>query len=163
MLEQLYGEDATEWLRRWDDSRWVWSVRMGHFGSWHEQDIQTTAAELLRIMLNVGFDPARWDTDTVWQDDCEVLDHIALQSTLITSIGLVGDPRGKALALAGRLFRDGPVAMMIDSKLQDRRLIIRNNGTEQPRERNRCASYRVPNVRACPFSHLDPRRSHPGI
>lgn len=124
MLEQIYGKDATEWLLRWDNREWVWSIQMGRLGPWHEQDIQSTAAELLRILLAVGFDPGKWDDDTIWQDDCEVLDHIALQNDTLRTICLVGEPRAKALALAARIFREGPAAMITDAKLKERRILI---------------------------------------
>ena len=51
MDKQIYGEDATEWLRRWDEGEIVWSVEMGGLGPGYEQAIQNMNAEFVRYAL----------------------------------------------------------------------------------------------------------------
>ncbi len=52
--EQMFGIDATEWLRRWDAGETVWTVSLGGLGPEYEQCIQITGAEILRWLLVVA-------------------------------------------------------------------------------------------------------------
>src|SRR3990172_3354015 len=45
---ELYGADAADWLKRWDEGRGVWSIEMGGLGPGYEQCIHITCAEILR-------------------------------------------------------------------------------------------------------------------
>jgi hypothetical protein len=59
----LFGADAAEWLRRWDEGRSVWSIEMGGLGPGYEQCIHVTAAEILRYMLHEQVDTSAWGED----------------------------------------------------------------------------------------------------
>ncbi len=53
---EIYGADAKEWLKRWDNDHAVWSVELGGMGPSYEQCIQVLVAEYVRAGLQSGID-----------------------------------------------------------------------------------------------------------
>lgn len=104
----LYGADAADWLRRWDEGKTVWSIEMGGLGPGYEQAIQVTIAEILRHLLAKKYDSSKWGDEKAWQKDVESIRNASFENTMIGKLGLSGAQHGAALTVAARLYRDGP-------------------------------------------------------
>lgn len=117
----LYGADATEWLKRWDEGRSVWTISMGGLGPGYEQVIHITAAEILRWYL-----ANKPDLDSLskeeWKSIYDELDK-AVSST-VQSLGLSGAQWGAAVNIASMLYRKGPRAVMADERVKDRHIQV---------------------------------------
>lgn len=120
----MYGADAAEWLRRWDNDEVCWSIEMGGLGPPYEQCIQITAAEVLRHLLEKKYDADAWKEGETWEHDRNAIEAAALTNTRINSLGLSGAQFGAALWLACRLYRDGPRAVLTDERMKDRRIQV---------------------------------------
>lgn len=120
----LYGADATEWLRRWDAGDTVWSIEMGGLGPGYEQCIHITAAEVLRHMLKLKYDPATWENREVWEADLKAIEADALTNPTIDMLGLSGAQWGAAVSLATFLYRNGPRGVMTDERVKDRHIQV---------------------------------------
>lgn len=118
--EQLYGKDAADWLKRWDEGRSVWSIEMGGLGPGYEQAIQITVAEILRHLLSANYDASKWDDREAWQNDRKQIDVAAFANERIDKLGLSGAQFGAALNLAGSLYKRGPQATLLDQRVKDR-------------------------------------------
>lgn len=125
--KELYGEDAGEWLSRWDSGRIVWSIEMGGMGPGYEQAIQVTVAELLRIMLSQSFDSSKWAEKSAWEDDRSQIRKLAFENDVINELGLSGAQFGAALSLASKLYMDGPIKVMSVDEIKDRHIQVSKN------------------------------------
>lgn len=127
--DMMYGEDAADWLRRWDRGDSVWSISMGGFGPGYEQALQIAAAEVLRIFLDKKYDHTLWvtkDTEAnTWKRDRDEFEKIAMP--VLDKIGLSGAQWGAACSLAAKLYMLGPIAIMADESIQDRHIQISKN------------------------------------
>lgn len=125
---ELYGADATEWLKRWDAGRTVWTIEMGGLGPGYEQCIHITCAEILREMLTGGYDTSKWvvayDGGAQWRKDCDVIDKKVTALPVIKELGLSGAQWGAAMGLAGHLCRHGPRKLMNDPEVKDRHIQV---------------------------------------
>ena len=127
-LSELYGADATEWLRRWDEGRSVWSVEMGGLGPGYEQAIQITGVEVLRHMLQEKYDYTKWDEQQdVWQRDLETVRKFGYANETIKKLGLSGAQWGAAVSLACCIYRRGPVDALTDQAIEDRKTQVSKN------------------------------------
>lgn len=125
----LYGADAAEWLKRWDEGKTVWTIEMGGLGPSYEQCIHITCAELLREMLNGGYDTAKWYTEgdnDAWKADRERIDKKVTALKTIDDLGLSGAQWGAASNLAGFMHRHGPRGVMKDERVKDRHIQVSN-------------------------------------
>lgn len=120
----LYGKDATEWLRRWDAGDNVWTIEMGGLGPGYEQCIQITMAEILRHMLDKKYDASAWMIDgKYWERDVEKIREYGFANVVIKRLGLSGAQWGAALGLAAQMYRRGPADVMCDERVEsDRRI-----------------------------------------
>jgi len=126
----MYGETAQEWLKRWDSGQSVWSIEMGGFGPGYEQAIQITTAELIRIILDAGYDYKKWanpDDPTDWNRDREKIRDAAFENEIIKPLGLSGAQYGAALFLAAKLCIRGPVEVLTNPKMKNRRIQVSKN------------------------------------
>ena len=106
--DELYGRDATELLRRWDEGRSVWSVGMGGFGPGYEQALQLAAFEVLRHFLEVTPNTAVWEDDSgSYRRDVDAASAALMKR--LEPLGLSGAQWGAAVHLAARFYRDGPI------------------------------------------------------
>jgi hypothetical protein len=125
-VEGIVGEPQTcqEWLALWDADQPVWTISMGGMGPGYEQAIQVTAAEVLRHLLEVGYEIARWDSDdkSLWKEDLEKIEKAAFANPVIDAMGLSGAMWGAAANLALRMYRMGPPAIMADPQVMDRHI-----------------------------------------
>jgi len=125
---QLFGADAADWLKRWDEGRTVWSIEMGGLGPGYEQAIQVTIAELLRVMLDKGYDIAGWkdpDSDAyTWKQDREEIDKTAMATPVLSNLGLSGAQFGAAMNVATMLYMHGPRHIMNDDRVKDRHIQV---------------------------------------
>lgn len=114
---QMYGADATDWLRRWDAGDTVWSIEMGGLGPGYEQCIHITAAEVLRWLL--ANTPNLDDEDT-WPATRETIDRDVCAIEAVKQLGLSGAQWGAALSVAVQLYRRGPREVLNDERVKDR-------------------------------------------
>ncbi len=124
---EMYGADAADWLKRWDEGKGVWSIEMGGLGPGYEQCIHITCAEILRYMLSRGYGPATWeDEEKAKRDNKEVEDN-GFANPVIKSLGLSGAQWGAAKNLAFFLYRHGPRGVMKDERVKDRHIQVSRN------------------------------------
>lgn len=121
---QMYGADAADWLKRWDDGRGVWSIEMGGLGPGYEQCIQITAAEVLRHLLAEKYDHTKWQ-DGGWKTDREKIEKYGFANERIKQLGLSGAQWGAAVSLATALYVQGPRKIMNDPRVKDRHIQVR--------------------------------------
>jgi hypothetical protein len=121
---ELYGADAADWLKRWDEGRGVWSISMGGLGPSYEQCIQITAAEILRHMLDAKYDFSRWDDKDAWAKDRDAIEKHGFANDRIKALGLSGAQWGAACNLAANLYQRGPRAIMNDERVKDRKIQV---------------------------------------
>jgi hypothetical protein len=121
---ELYGADAADWLKRWDDGRSCWSLEMGGLGPGYEQAIQVTVAEILRHMLDAGYHASRWTQPELWKQDREKIEQAGFANERIEKLGLSGAQWGAALNLAAHLYQDGPRKIMTDERVKDRKIQV---------------------------------------
>lgn len=121
---ELYGADATEWLKRWDEGRGVWSIEMGGLGPGYEQCIQITAAEVLRRMLSQKYDHSRWSDADQWKHDRDEIEKWSFDNERVKELGLSGAQWGAAMNLAIHLYRDGPRKIFTDERVKDRKIQV---------------------------------------
>ncbi len=129
-LQELYGVSAEEWLRRWDEGQDIWSIQMSEVGPGHEQAIQITTAELIRIILNNGYDYKKWSNPngpTDWNRDREQIYEQVMKNPIIESLGLDGAQYGAALFLAAKLCIDGPAKILTYPETQNRIIQVSKN------------------------------------
>jgi hypothetical protein len=117
---ERYGTDASDWLKRWDDEKIVWSIKMGGLGPGYEQCIQITVAEILRHMLTLKYDASKWNDDATIKQDCVAIEMAVLKDRRIKKLGLSGWQLGSAMNLATRLYRDGPRKVLGNDRVRDR-------------------------------------------
>jgi len=120
----IYGSDAADWLKRWDDGRSVWSIEMGGMGPGYEQCIHITAAEILRHLLECQYDVAKWDDRESWERDHKEIETAGVANTRISALGLSGMQWGAAMSLALQFYRRGPRAVMTDESIKDRHIQV---------------------------------------
>lgn len=119
---ELYGVDATDWLKRWDEGRGVWSIEMGGISPGYEQCIQITAAEVLRWLLE---HKPTWDDQKTWDAVREKLEQHGLhENKIIKELGLSGAQWGGAVNLACHLYKQGPRKIMSDEAVKDRKIQV---------------------------------------
>lgn len=124
----MYGADAEDWLKRWDEGKSVWSIEMGGLGPGYEQAIQITVAEILRILLEKKYDAQAWSEEQeIWKLDRDEIEKLGLENTTITNLGLSGAQWGAALSLAACLYRSGPREIMADKAVKDRHIQVSKN------------------------------------
>jgi hypothetical protein len=129
-LQELYGASAEEWLRRWDEGQDIWSIEMSGLGPGHEQAIQVATAELVRIILNNGYECKKWanpDDPTDWNRDRKLIYEQAMKTPTIESLGLVGAQYGAALFLAAKLCIDGPAKILTYPETKNRIIQVSKN------------------------------------
>lgn len=124
---QLYGADATDWLKRWDDGQSVWSISMGGLGPGYEQAIQITVAEILRHLLERKYDATAWADSEKWQADRKEIEEAGFANPKIDALGLSGAQWGAAMNMALQLYRRGPRAIMADEQVKDRHIQVHRN------------------------------------
>lgn len=124
---QSYGKDAAEWLERWDAGRGVWSIEMGGLGPGYEQAIQITAAEILRHLLEKQYNDSQWGNEDAWKHDREEIERWSFDKEAIHKLGLSGAQFGAAMQIATRLYMDGPIKVMKNPDIQDRKIQVCKN------------------------------------
>lgn len=132
---QMYGADAAEWLKRWDEGRTVWTIEMGGLGPGYEQCIHIACAEILREILNGGYDQAwKWydeaDHDgrkAQWKIDRERIESRVFKVPVIEKLGLSGAQWGAAMNLATLIHRRGPRWIMNDEAVKDRHIQVQKS------------------------------------
>lgn len=124
---QMYGADATEWLKRWDDGQPVWSISLGGLGPGYEQAIQITVAEVLRHLLERQYDATSWTDSEKWQLDREEIEAAGFANPKIDALGLSGAQWGAGLHMAVQLYRRGPRDIMTDEQVKDRHIQVQRN------------------------------------
>ena len=118
-----YGNDAAEWLSRWDNDETVWSVEMGGLGPGYEQaiQIQITIAEIIRFMLAENFDHTKWGDKEKWEIDRARIEKMGLEEGgKIRDLGLSGAQWGAALQVATHIYMRDPWVAFMDEKIKDR-------------------------------------------
>jgi len=121
---ELYGADAADWLKRWDEGKTVWSIEMGGLGPGYEQCIHITAAEILRHLLDRKYDPATWEDKDTWKRDRDEIEEYGYSNERINKLGLSGAQWGAALNLSAMFYRNGPIAVMKDERVKDRHIQV---------------------------------------
>ena len=121
---QIYGADAADYVKRWDDQGHVWSISMGGFGPGYEQALQLAMIEVLRHLVATKPDSSGWNLPDRWRVQ---VDGMYEPLTLVLSpLGLSGAQWGAACALAGKIYADGPIAVLKGAK-DDRRIQVSKN------------------------------------
>lgn len=123
----MYGADAADWLRRWDEGRSVWSIEMGGLGPGYEQCIHITAAEILRHLLASDYKPETWTDTEAWTRDRDLIEKAGFANERIAALGLSGAQWGAAMNLALMFHRQGPRAVMADERVKDRHIQVQRN------------------------------------
>lgn len=120
----LYGSNATDWLKRWDENESVWSIEMGGIGPSYEQCIQIAAAEILRHLLDKKYNLKTWGDLAVFKEDQKKIETAAFANTRISLLGLSGAQFVAAMQLAHQFYSRGPRAIMKDDGLKSRRIQV---------------------------------------
>ena len=120
----MYGKDAADWLKRWDEGRSVWTIEMGGLGPGYEQCIHITCAEILRHMLDSNYLPELWDEKEVWKGVRDEIEEVGFKNSTIKALGLSGAQWGAAMNIAAMLYRRGPRAVMADERVKDRHIQV---------------------------------------
>lgn len=123
--KEFYGEDAAEWLRRWDEGKTVWTIEMGGLGPGYEQVIAILTAEILRYY--VGNAITLDLTDKEWQKIREERDAELFRKKSVSELGCSGAQMGAAANVAGHLYRHGPWKVMQDEEVKDRHIQVRKD------------------------------------
>jgi hypothetical protein len=123
---ELYGADAADWLKRWDEGKTVWTIEMGGLGPGYEQCIHITCAEILRVMLDKKYDHTKWAEKEGWKADRDEIEKIALTLPVINDLGLSGAQWGAAMNVACFLYKQGPRGVMADERVKDRHIQVNN-------------------------------------
>jgi hypothetical protein len=124
---ELYGADAADWLKRWDEGKTVWTIEMGGLGPGYEQCIHITCAEILRVMLARKLDSEKWSDPKQWKIDREDIDKAVTKLPVIDDLGLSGAQWGAAMSVAACLYRRGPRGVMADEQVKDRHIQVRRS------------------------------------
>lgn len=124
---ELYGADAADWVKRWDEGRSIWTIEMGGLGPGYEQCIQITAVELVRFMLAKQYNPERFNDELTRQKCKEEIDAHGFENEIIKALGLSGAQYGAAKNLAWFMYRDGPREVMKDERVKDRHIQVSKN------------------------------------
>jgi hypothetical protein len=124
---EMYGADATEWLKRWDEGRTVWTISMGGLGPGYEQCIHITCAEILRVMLEKRYDVEKWADKDEWSKVRDEIDETVMAVPCVKALGLSGAQWGAAMNVAAFLYRHGPRFVMNDERVKDRHIQVSNN------------------------------------
>lgn len=123
---ELYGKDAEEWLKRWDQGGNVWSIEMGGLGPGYEQALQIVAVEVVRWLLQNKPDlTEQWRaTDNrLWEAIGPKIDYL----------GITGAQWGVAVWLAMQLYQKGPCEIMLDENLSERKIQIMKDFPSAPK------------------------------
>lgn len=105
--EELYGNTATEWLRRWDAGQSVWTVEMGGLGPGYEQAIQVACAEIVRDMHTTPA-PQTDEEKAAWLASA---DKALDRADKMPDMGISGAMAGAAKTLAYKLCELGPAGL----------------------------------------------------
>jgi|SRR5882672_2415661 len=125
---ELYGKDATEWLRRWDDGKIVWSISMGGLGPGYEQVIQILTAEIVRFYLEHQVEMVGLKLeDGDWKRITEMRDKWLFAKPEIERLGCSGAQHGAASNLASYIFIHGPVALMAVPEIKKRHIQVKKD------------------------------------
>lgn len=124
---EMYGADAADWLKRWDDGKGVWSIEMGGLGPGYEQCIQIAAAETLRHLLDKQYDTDMWTDTQQWSADRDSIEKYAFANETVSKLGLSGAQWGASLNLATQLYQNGPRAVIKDERVKDRKIQVSRN------------------------------------
>jgi hypothetical protein len=122
---EMYGADAAEWLKRWDNDDLVWTIDMGGMGPGYEQCIQIMAAEILRHLLKVGYDKSTWKDKEVWRRDRDKIEGAMFANDWVKKNMPSGAQLGAAMSLATSLYMRGPIEVMNDPEIKDRHIQAR--------------------------------------
>lgn len=96
----------------------VHSIEMGGLGPGYEQAIQITVAEVLRHLLEKGYDAAKL------QPHMDEIREASFKNETIMKLGLSGAQWGGAVNLASMLYRHGPIGVMKDERVKDRHIMV---------------------------------------
>lgn len=121
---EMYGADATDWLKRWDEGKSVWTISMGGLGPGYEQCIHITCAEILRVMLDKRYDVEKWADKDEWRKVRDEIDDLVMKVPCVEELGLSGAQWGAAMNVAAFLYRQGPRAVMKDERVKDRHIQV---------------------------------------
>lgn len=117
---EKYGEDAKDWLTRWDSGKSVWSIEMSGIGPSYEQAIQIATTEVVRHLIEVDYDADSWYDKEKAKEDYEIISKISSTNKVIKHLRLSGAMFEAALQLATKIYRDGPIGVMSDKQNKDR-------------------------------------------
>lgn len=119
---EMYGEDAADWLKRWDAGRTVWTIEMGGLGPGYEQCIHITCAEILRQLIarQIDFESPEDLLKAQW----EAIEKDLFEVPAVSSLGLSGAQYGAARNLASIIYRKGPRSVMNDERVKDRHIQV---------------------------------------
>lgn len=127
--KMMYGENAEDWLKRWDDGQTVWTIEMGGLGPGYEQAIHVACAEILRHLLQEQYNSSMWysldgTTTEDWEKDKEQIDEASFKSETISRLGLSGAQYGAAKQLAVYLYMKGPISLMKEEVAEKRKIQV---------------------------------------
>lgn len=97
-------------VAEWDGGGLIHTIDMGGMGPGYEQAIQTTAVEILRHLVDAGYDPAMWDDRDVWRADRDAIDKAV--NPRVEGLGLSGAQWGAAMNVATMFYMRGPAAAL---------------------------------------------------
>jgi hypothetical protein len=130
-----YGDEAAVWLKLWDEGQVIWSISVG--GDYYDKDpqcvketsdyaqqcVQTTAAEIMRVILENKYDLEKWEYDAgVWVHDMKEIRENVLSNEMIVALNMRPMLWGNALFLASSLIYRGP-RVFLKSKRAKKNLI----------------------------------------
>jgi hypothetical protein len=118
----LYGADASDWLARWDRGEIVHTIEMGGLSPGYEQCIQITCAEILRWFLDHKPDAAKCHDKETRQSVLKDLEAAIHKIEVVKRLGLSGAQWSLAVNLAANIYERGPIAVMTDPRIADRRI-----------------------------------------
>lgn len=128
---KLYGKDAAELLRRWDDGTAVFTIEMGGLGPGYEQVIHIAAFEMLRHLLATKPDSSLWADSDIWAKAREEIDATVMP--VVDHLGMSGAQHGAAMSLATAFYMSGPEETL-GQVSDDRHIQVSRTFPEPPAE-----------------------------
>jgi hypothetical protein len=123
-IVERFGATPRDWLAKWDRGEACWSLEMGGLGPGYEQCIQITMAQILRHLVDAGYDATRWADDTA---DRDAIQKFGFADETIKQLGLSGAQWGAALGLASALYMRGPIEVLSPPAMADRLILVSKN------------------------------------
>ena len=120
-IEDSYGKNAADMLKKWDEGKSVWTVSVGGIGPGYEQAIQVTMFEVLRYLIDLNCTESEFNNS--WNEIYKAIDNRV--TPIVSKLRLSGAQWHAAVRLATQFYRYAP-GIFFQEGLKKERLILVN-------------------------------------